>query len=57
MIKRPKRQVDKPIATSIRFNPEVKSALEKAAKEDARSVTSLVTKVMMDWLKARGYLK
>jgi hypothetical protein len=57
MVKRPSKPVSKPIATSIRFEPPVKAALEKAAKDDARSITSLVTKVMTDWLKEHGYLK
>jgi hypothetical protein len=47
----------KPIATSIRFDPHVKAALEKAAKDDARSVSSLVQKTMMELLRAKGYLK
>lgn len=46
-----------PVATSVRFEPHVKTALTKAAKDDARSITSLVTKVMTDWLRERGYLK
>ena len=57
MPKRPSKPVSKPIATSVRFEPPVKVALEKAAKDDARSITSLVTKVMTDWLKEHGYLK
>ena len=45
------------VVTSIRFEPPVKAAIEKAAKGDKRSISSLVQKVMEDWLKAKGYLK
>ena len=45
------------IATSIRFAPRIKNAIDKAAKADARSASSLVQKVMEEWLKERGYLK
>jgi hypothetical protein len=57
MAKKITKPVLKPPPTSIRFEPHVKSALEKAAKEDSRSVTSLVTKLVVDFLKAEGYLK
>jgi hypothetical protein len=45
------------VVTSIRFDPPVKVAIDKAAKSDKRSISSLVQKVMEDWLKAEGYLK
>jgi hypothetical protein len=45
------------IATSVRFEPPVKAAIDKAAKDDARSASSLIQKVMAEWLKAKGYLK
>jgi hypothetical protein len=41
----------------IRVHPETKAALEKAAKDDMRSVSSLVEKVLVEWLKAKGYLQ
>ena len=34
-----------------------KEAKEKAAKEDHRSLASLVEKLLVDWLKAAGRLK
>jgi hypothetical protein len=37
--------------------PETKSALEKAAAADDRTFTSLVTKILHDWLKENGFLK
>ncbi|WP_158745653.1 Arc family DNA-binding protein [Acidisphaera sp. L21] len=40
----------------VRLPPEVKLALEKAAREDTRSVSSMVEKVLTDWLRAKGYL-
>jgi hypothetical protein len=40
----------------IRLPPEVKDALQKAAKADVRSVSSLAEKVLTDWLKANGHL-
>ena len=40
----------------VRLPPEVKSALEKAARDDTRSVSSMVEKVLTDWLRSKGYL-
>jgi len=41
----------------LRLFPKVKAALEAAAAEDARSVASLVEKIIVEWLKAKGFLK
>jgi predicted transcriptional regulator len=41
------------VATSVRLPPETKAALEKAAAADDRTFTSLVTKILHDWLKER----
>jgi hypothetical protein len=41
----------------VRVQPETKRALEKAAKADLRSVSSLVEKILTEWLRAHGYLK
>jgi hypothetical protein len=58
MARKPLKPVPKkPPPTSIRFESHVKAALEKAAKADSRSVTSLVTKLVTDFLKAEGFLK
>ncbi len=59
MVKSPKKVVKDShhIATSVRFEPPVKAAIDKAAKDDTRSTSSLIQKVMIEWLKARGYLK
>jgi hypothetical protein len=40
----------------VRLDPEVKDALENAAIDDARSVSSLVQKIVSEWLKEKGYL-
>ena len=40
----------------IRVQPEVKAALERAAADDLRSVSSLVEKISVEWLRDRGYL-
>lgn len=42
---------------SFRVEAELKAALEKAAKDDRRSVSSLTEKILEDWLKANGYLR
>jgi predicted transcriptional regulator len=41
----------------MRFDPELKAALDKAAKADRRTVSSLVMKILEDWLKEKGWLK
>lgn len=38
---------------SVRLPPEVKAALERAAKADTRSLSSLIEKILTDWLKTR----
>ena len=40
----------------FRIDPEIKSALEAAAKADDRSLSSLVTIILRDWLRERGHL-
>jgi hypothetical protein len=42
---------------SVRFDQDVRAALEKAAKADMRPVSHLVQKIVADWLKASGFLK
>ena len=43
-------------ALSFRINPDTKAALERAAKDDDRSVSSLVERILRGWLEERGYL-
>lgn len=40
----------------VRLNPATKAALEEAARADMRSVSSLVEKVLTEWLREKGYL-
>ena len=40
----------------VRVQPETKTALDKAAKDDMRSVSSLIEKILTEWLRERGYL-
>jgi hypothetical protein len=41
----------------VRMVPSLKAVAERAAKDDARSLSSLIEKVLTDHLKAAGYLK
>ncbi len=41
----------------IRVQPETKAALEKAAKDDDRTVSSLVERIVREWLREKGYLE
>ncbi len=40
----------------VRVQPEVKAALERAAKDDMRSMSSLIEKALVEWLREKGYL-
>jgi hypothetical protein len=40
----------------VRVQPQTKAALEKAAKDDLRSISSLIEKILVEWLRERGYL-
>ncbi len=46
----------KSLPVSIRLQPNTKQALEKAAAADMRSTSSLIEKVLTDWLKKNGHL-
>ncbi len=39
----------------IRVEPDLKEAAERAAKDDHRTVASLIEKVLTEWLEAKGY--
>jgi hypothetical protein len=45
------------IITSTRFTPSVRAALDKAAAADTRTTSSLIQKIVTEWLKANGFLK
>lgn len=40
----------------VRVEPEIKEALEKAAKADDRSVSSIVERILKQWLIDKGFL-
>jgi hypothetical protein len=40
----------------FRVEPEIKAAIEKAAADDDRSVSSLIERILKEWLMRRGYL-
>ncbi len=40
----------KPLPTSIRLDPELKSALEKAATADGRSLANFIDRILREWL-------
>ena len=42
---------------SVRLRPEVRKAAEKAAKDDVRSLSSLIEKVLVDHLREKGYMR
>jgi len=47
----------KSLSLGVRLQPEVKAALERAAKEDLRSVSGLVEKILHDWLTEHGHMQ
>lgn len=54
---RPPVDTPKSLPVSLRLPPEVKAAAEKAAKDDTRSMSSFMEKLLTEHLKAKGYLK
>jgi hypothetical protein len=45
------------VPLGFRVESEMKDALERAAADDERSLSSLVQKILRDWLKERQYLR
>jgi hypothetical protein len=41
---------------NLRLQPSLKDAAEKAAIDDHRSLTSLIEKLLADYLRKKGYL-
>lgn len=54
---RPPTATPKSLPVSLRLPPEVKAAAETAAKEDTRSLSSFLEKLLTEHLKAKGFLK
>jgi len=50
-------QRKKTATLNLRIDPTLKEAAEKAAADDHRSLTSLMEKLLIEHLKAKGYLK
>jgi hypothetical protein len=48
---------NKTAQVNLRIEPKLKAAAEKAAADDQRSFTSLVEKLLTDYLRRKGYLK
>ena len=42
--------------TNLRLEPNFKAAAERAAKDDHRSLTSLIEKLLTDHLRRKSYL-
>ena len=42
---------------SFRVEPEVRAAIEKAAADEDRSISSMVERILKEWLREKGYLK
>lgn len=53
---RPPLASPKSLPVSVRLPPKVKAAAETAAKEDARSLSSFIEKLLTDHLRKKGYL-
>jgi hypothetical protein len=47
----------KSYAVSVRFDPAIKEAAERAASDDSRSLSSLIQKAVADYLRRTGYIK
>jgi hypothetical protein len=47
----------KSVQVNLRLTPGLKAAMDKAAAADHRSITSLIEKVMIEYLKKAGFLR
>ena len=50
------KQETKSAIVQLRIRPSLKAAAEKAATDDERSLTSLMEKLLADYLRKKGYL-
>lgn len=41
----------------LRLSAEIKAALQRAAADDRRTMSSLVEKILAEWLETNGYAK
>lgn len=44
------------VPTSMRLAPDIKAALEKAAKAEGRSVSNMTDRILRGWLEQHGFL-
>ena len=42
-------------AFGVRLEPEERAALERAARDDDRALSSFVRRIVVEWLTANGY--
>lgn len=54
---RPPSATPKPMPVSVRLPANVKAAAERAAAADTRSLSSLIEKLLTDFLRKNGYLE
>jgi hypothetical protein len=47
----------KTLPVSVRLAPNVKEALEKASKDDTRSLSSRMESILVEWLREHDYLE
>jgi hypothetical protein len=52
-----KKELIKLAPIGVRLTPAAKKALEKAALDDARPVAALAQKIIMEWLREKGFMK
>ena len=55
-VKVPPQKRNKKAQINLRVVPELKAAAEQAAADDQRSLTSLIEKLLTDYLRDRGFL-
>lgn len=48
---------EKTARVAYRLRPEVRDALDRAAKHEDRSRSALAERILAEWLRARGWLK
>ncbi|MBB4316125.1 ribbon-helix-helix protein, CopG family [Roseospira marina] len=46
----------KTLPVSVRMDPETKKAVEAAARDDDRPVSSMIERILKLWLRDNGYL-
>jgi hypothetical protein len=48
--------MDRDSVLNIRLPTDVKDAARRAAEDDGRSLSGMVTRIMSEWLSEKGYL-